>query len=131
MKRLFTLLTVVLMTIGMMAQDKMSFIIEGKAKGYDQIRVVNQTSLDHIRCRLVVLDAEDNIEYVYGVYDMEGYDESDSNSNLIMRGRKIGIQMPEKSDAELTFIIEYQVHRVFNAVVVILKDKKSEFSDEF
>ena len=131
MRRLIFIFLAAMMTAAVMAAEKFSFVVEGSENTYNQVRVVNRTSLRDIHCRVVILDDNDNIVSVYGVYKMSGYDDADMNTDRIRRGTKIGIQFSKDFDHELSYSVEYRDYPLFDAVVVILTDKKSEFSDEF
>lgn len=119
------------MAVGMMAQEKFSFVIQGSEDTYNQVRVINRTSLMDLRCRVVVLDDNDNILSVYGVYNLRGYDDADFNTERIRRGMKLGLQFPEGFDHEVLYSVEYRDYPFFDVVVIILYDKNSEFSPEF
>jgi hypothetical protein len=80
---------------------------------------------------VVVLDNDNQIRSVYGVYAMSGYDDADYNTERISRGTKIGLQFPEDFNHELLYSVEYRDYPLFDAVVVFLYDKNSEFSSEF
>ena len=131
MKQLFILLATAMMTVSVMAQEKFSFVIQGSEDTYNQVRVINRTSLQDIRCRVVVLDENNNILSVYGTYSMSGYDDADSNTERISRGTKIGLQFPEDFSHELLYSVEYRDYPLFDVVVVVLYDKNGEFSSEF
>ena len=131
MKQLFILLATAMMTVSVMAQEKFSFVIQGSEDTYNQVRVINRTSLQDIRCRVVVLDENNNILSVYGTYSMSGYDDADSNTERISRGTKIGLQFPEDFNHELLYSVEYRDYPLFDVVVVVLYDKNGEFSSEF
>ncbi len=131
MKRFFFLLAAIVMAANMMAQEKFSFVIQGSEDTYNQVRLVNRTSLTDIHCRVVVLDDDNHILSVYGIYDMKGYDDADFVTDRIRRGTKIGLQFPEDFNHELFYAVEYRDYPFFDAVVVILYDKNSEFSSEF
>ena len=131
MKQLFILLATAMMTVSVMAQEKFSFVIQGSEDTYNQVRVINRTSLQDIRCRVVVLDENNNILSVYGTYNMSGYDDADSNTERISRGTKIGLQFPEDFSHELLYSVEYRDYPLFDVVVVVLYDKNGEFNSEF
>ena len=131
MKQLFILLATAMMTVSVMAQEKFSVVIQGSEDTYNQVRVINRTSLQDIRCRVVVLDENNNILSVYGTYSMSGYDDADSNTERISRGTKIGLQFPEDFNHELLYSVEYRDYPLFDVVVVVLYDKNGEFSSEF
>ena len=119
------------MAANIMAEEKFSFVIEGSENTYNQVRLINRTSLTDIRCRVVVLDDADNILSVYGVYNMSGYDDADFITDRIRRGTKIGLQFPEDFKHELLYSVEYRDYPFFDAVVVYLYDKNGEFNSEF
>lgn len=131
MKQLFILLATAMMTVSVMAQEKFSFVIQGSEDTYNQVRVINRTSLQDIRCRVVALDENNNILSVYGTYNMSGYDDADSNTERISRGTKIGLQFPEDFSHELLYSVEYRDYPLFDVVVVVLYDKNGEFNSEF
>ena len=131
MKKLFFLAVSLLLAMTALAQEKFSFVIEGTERTYNQVRVVNRTSLQDIQCRVVILDENDSIRSVYGIYHMSGYDDADFNTNRIQRGTKIGLQFPEDFDHPLLYSVEYKDYPFFDAVVVLLYDKNSDFSSEF
>ena len=131
MKRFFFVIAAILMAANIMAEEKFSFVIEGSENTYNQVRLINRTSLKDIRCRVVVLDDADNILSVYGVYNMSGYDDADFITDRIRRGTKIGLQFPEDFKHELLYSVEYRDYPFFDAVVVYLYDKNGEFNSEF
>ena len=131
MKKLFFFIVAALIAGNVLAEEKFSFVIEGSESTYNQVRVINRTSLQDIRCRVVVLDEQDNIRSVYGIYNMSGYDDADFNTDRINRGTKIGLQFPEDFNHELLYSVEYRDYPFFDVVVVVLYDKKSEFDSEF
>lgn len=131
MRKLFFLLAASLLTLNMMAQEKFSFVIQGSENIYNQVRIVNRTSLTDIRCRVVVLDDQDNILSVYGMYNLSGYDDADSNTSRISRGTKIGLQFSDDFDHPLLYTINYRDYPLFDAVEIILYDKGTDFQSEF
>ena len=112
------------------AQEKMIFVIEGPEETYNQIRVINETSLTELRCRVVVLDDNNKIMSEYGQYNVVGQGRSDSNTDRIRRGTRLGIQMPQDFTAELAFTVEYKDYPLFDAILIHLTDKASGYSNE-
>ena len=55
MKKLLVLMVAAFMAVGMMAQEKFSFVIQGSEDTYNQVRVINRTSLMDLRCRVVAI----------------------------------------------------------------------------
>lgn len=113
------------------AQEKMIFVIEGPEETYNQIRVINETSLTELRCRVVVLDDSNKIKSEYGQYNIVGQGQYDSNTDRIRRGTRLGIQMPQDFTAELAFTVEYKDYPFFDAILIHLTDKANGYSNEF
>lgn len=130
MKRLFMLLFAILMAFAAMAKSKMTFVVGGPEEKYNQIRVVNETSMTNFTCRVVIVEGEDKVGSVYGVYNLSEWKSSDSNTSSIWRGTKMGIQMPKDFEGELDFDIEYLDLPLFDIILIHLHDKKSEFKNE-
>jgi hypothetical protein len=120
-----------LLTIGMSAHEKMQFVIEGPEEMYNQIRVTNETSLSNFRCRIVILDEDNRITKDYGTYHLGGSKSTDTNTDRIQRGTRLGIQLQQDMDAELTFTVEYKDLPLFDAIIIHLYDKEKGFSNEF
>lgn len=129
MKRIYLFLLAVVM-MPMMAQAKMSFTIEGPEEVYNRIRVLNETSLETLRCRLVVLAEDGSTERVYGIYNLGGANDKDSNTDRIDRGKRIGIELPKDLPVELSFSVEYKDYPLFDVILIHLYDKSSEFNED-
>ena len=129
--RLLALIALTLMTLGMAAQDKMAFVIEGPEDMYNQIRVRNETSIQAFRCRVVVLGEDDQILSESGLYNFDSGKAEDSNTDRIRRGTKLGIQLPQDMNAELSYTVEYKDYPFFDAIIIHLFDKTNGFSSEF
>ena len=130
-KRLVVAIAAMLLTISMSAQEKMQFVIEGPEEMYNQIRVTNETSLSNFRCRIVILDEDNRITKDYGTYHLGGSKSTDTNTDRIQRGTRLGIQLQQDMDAELTFTVEYKDLPLFDAIIIHLYDKEKGFSNEF
>ena len=130
MKRLFVILSAILMAFAATARDKMTFVVGGPEQKYNQIRVVNETSMSNFTCRVVVVDGADKVASVYGVYNLSEWKSSDSHTSSIWRGTKMGIQMPTDFKGELDFDIEYLDLPLFDIILIHLHDKNSKFKNE-
>ena len=124
------LIALAVTTVMISAQEKMIFVIEGPEEMYNQIRVINETSADQLRCRVVVLDENDQIKSEYGQYNVVGQGRWDSNTDRISRGTKLGIQMPQDFTGELSFTVEYKDYPFFDAILIHLTDKANGYSNE-
>lgn len=131
MKRVTTILLALICAAGLMAQDEMSFVIEGSEETYNQIRVQNETSYENFSVRLVVLDDNDKISYVYGQYNLKGKGDIDSNTAFIKRGTKVGIQLAKDFASPISFNLEYIDLPIYDAIIVHLIDPTALFSSEF
>ena len=130
MKRLVFALLALTMTLGMWAEEKMTFVVAGPEAKYNQIRVMNETSLGGVfTCRVVTLTEDDEVETVYGLYELKGRNDIDSNSGFVTQGTKIGIQMPNDFKRELSFDIEYKDYPFFDVIIIHLRDKDSGFNN--
>lgn len=130
MRKIITLLLLAV-SLTVMAEEKISFVIEGSEQVYNQIRVINRTSAEHLRCRVVLLNNNDHIEAVYGDYDLSGYDDSDSHTMSVLRGQKIGVQFPQDFTTQVTSTVEYRDYPFFDIVVIYLYDIAEEYNAEF
>ena len=108
----------------------MTFVIEGPEDTYNQIRIVNETSIDAFTCRVVTLKGDDEVASVYGIYSLKSKLDEDSNTNRIDRGTKIGVQMMKDFEGELSFDVEYKDRPFFDYIVIHLRDKVSGFDDK-
>ena len=130
MKRFFVILSAILMAFTATAKGKMTFVVGGPEEKYNQIRVVNETSMTNFTCRVVVVDGENKVASVYGVYNLSEWKSSDSHTSGIWRGTKMGIQMPNDFKGELDFDVEYLDLPIFDIILIHLHDKKSSFKNE-
>ena len=131
MKRLFLFVAAVIITVGIQAADKMSFVVGGSEEVYNLIKVINETSVDEITCRVVIVEDDDNVADVYGIYNLKGFKDSDSHPNRIHRGTKLGIQLPKDFEEQLSFDVEYVDRPLFiDYIVIHLRDKESRFDDK-
>ena len=129
MKKIFVSILLLSATLFAVAQEKMSFVVGGPETTYNQIRVVNETSLPDLSVRVVVLDQDDKIITVYGEYVLNGIGDTDSHTSFIAMGAKIGIQLPKDFATPLAFNVEYKDYPFFDAIIVHLRDKGSEFGE--
>lgn len=53
MKKFLLSAFLIVTTITVLAQKDMSFVVNGPEKSYNQVRVVNNTSIENFNCRVV------------------------------------------------------------------------------
>ena len=128
-KFLFSLLAAMLLTVAQ-TYAKNIFVVEGSEDSYNQIRVVNETSQKDFNCRIVLLNEDETTKEVYGVYNLKEYKDSDINTKRFKQGDKFAIQMPKDFPVEVSFSLEYKDYPLFDAVVVHLTDKTTEFNED-
>lgn len=139
MRKFFVLLAAAVMAVSMMAQtesdapkrNKMSFVVKGPERVYNQIRVVNHTHQDNFSCRVVFLNDDNTIREQYGVYQLKGYEDSDSNSIDVHRGERIGIQLQKDFPIEVSFDVEYKDYPFFDAILIHINELGTGFDDQF
>ncbi len=145
MRRIMVIFAAAMMAAGMMAQEvqeekktpekkaqeKMSFVVEGPEKSYNQIRVENNSSHENVKCRVVKLDENDEIIATYGIYELKGIGDSDTNTDKFKKGTKIGIQIAKDINHQFTFEVEYRDVPFFDVVVIHLTDADAGFDSEF
>ena len=139
MKKILLLFAAALMAAGIMAQEevnvtgknKMAFTVGGPEKRYNQIRVINHTSLPELKCRVVYLNDDNTVKELFGEYNLKGYDDTDSNSNDLKRGYRIGIQMANDCPIDVTFSIEYKDYPFYDAILIYVNEASSGYDDTF
>lgn len=130
MKRYFLVLLVLCILPLQALHAKLSFVVEGPEQSYNRIFVVNETNQPQFRCRLVVLREDGSTDQLLGIYNLDGLNDSDSNAKDVKRGMRIGIELPKDFAKELAYTIEYKDYPLFDAVIVHLYEKDSEFLEE-
>ena len=137
--KFFTLFVAALLASGIMAQEsaevsgknKMVFTVGGPEERYNQIRVINHTSLPEFKCRVVYLNDDNTVKSLFGEYSLKGYDDNDSNANDLRRGYRIGIQMANDCPIDVTFSIEYKDYPFYDAILIYVTDHSSAYDDTF
>ena len=118
------------------AQKDMSFVVEGPEQSYNQIRVVNETSLENFNCRVVILNDDKTVKEVYGDYELKEKGDSDSNTkgtkdNRVQKGTQLAVKFPKNFQHELSFYVEYRDYPLFDVIVIHLTDKDGGYGDEY
>jgi hypothetical protein len=131
MKKMFLFMAAAMMSVMVMAQEKMVFTVEGPEDVYNRVRINNESSYDSLRVRVVVLDEAENMRSVYGVYEFAGKHDTDSKLARVNRGTKLGIQLPEDFSGELSYSVEYKDYPGFDVVLIHLFDKSNGFKPTF
>ncbi len=125
-KKYIILLIAVLATI-LPVGAKHIIEIEGPESSYNQIWLVNQTSKQNFECRVSVLNSDETVDKVYGIYAMKEKGDKDVNTNKIARGTKISIEFPSDLQIETKYTIEYKDFPLFDVVIIQLFDKDKEW----
>ena len=134
-----------------LAAQHITIEIEGPETEYNQVRVVNGTSQENFRCRVVRLTTEgkqgetfaigvsDEEETEvgknrfgekvrYGVYYLKEKGDSDSKTNWVYQGDRFMIDLPKDFPVEVSYTIEYKNLPLFDVVIIHLFDT-NEFDD--
>ena len=130
MKKLFFILLACLMTTGLMAKSKMTFVVAGEEESYNMIKVVNETAMDDITCRVVIVEDDDSVAAVYGIYKLKGRYDSDACAKRVWRGTRLGVQMPNDFKKEVSFSVEYKDYPVWDMIIIYLRDAEGSFADK-
>ena len=130
MKKLFFILLACLMTTGLMAKSKMTFVVAGEEESYNMIKVVNETAMDDITCRVVIVEDDDSVAAVYGIYKLKGRYDSDTCAKRVWRGTRLGVQMPNDFKKEVSFSVEYKDYPVWDMIIIHLRDAEGSFADK-
>ncbi len=124
------LMAMLLLPLTMLNAKKMSFIVNGPEEYYNRVSVVNETSQEDFKCRLVIMDDEDNTVDIYGVYELKDNGDADSNSKWLYRGSKVGIEMPKNFPVEVSFSVEYKDYPFYDMLIIRLFDQTTEFDEQ-
>ena len=112
-------------------KNKMAFVVAGPEDSYNQIRVINNTSLADFQCRVVFLNEDNTVKELYGIYNLKESNDSDSNTSRVKKGQRMGIQMPNDFPKEVTFTIEYKDYPLFDAILIHINEQSSTYDDAF
>ena len=124
MRKFLLLFIAVMMAAGVMAENKMSFVVNGPEERYNRIKVVNHTSFSDIECRVVLLNEDDSVRELYGIYKLKGFDDADSNTHFVDRNTKLGILFPDELSGEVDFLVEYKDYPLYDFIIIYITDKK-------
>lgn len=118
------------------AQKEMTFVVDGPEQSYNQVRVVNETSLENFHCRVVVLNDDKTVKEVYGDYELKEKGDSDSNTkgtknSRLQKGSQLAVKFPKNFQHELSFYVEYRDYPLFDVIVIHLTDKDGGYGDEY
>lgn len=105
-----------------LAVQRITIDVQGPESKYNQIRVVNETSQENFRCRVVRLTTEGEPSETFGVYDLKEKGDSDSKTNWVYQGEHFVLDLPKDFPVEVSYTIEYQDLPLFDAVVIHLFD---------
>ena len=105
-----------------LAAQHITIEIEGPETEYNQVRVVNGTSQENFRCRVVRLTTEGKQGETYGVYYLKEKGDSDSKTNWVYQGDRFMIDLPKDFPVEVSYTIEYKNLPLFDVVIIHLFD---------
>ncbi len=117
------LLTMLLMGgICASAQNMKPFTVEGPEDRYNMIRVVNETSLDSLNCRIVIVNDLSEVKELYGVYNLKGKFDKDSKTKWVTRGTDMALEMPKDCPIEVSIAVEYVDRPIWDFIIIHITD---------
>lgn len=125
MKRI--ILNLLLLVLPLAASARMLLTVDGPNKSYSRVLVVNETSQEKFRCRVVLLDDKDEMKSVYGYFSLDEFGDEDSKISRIENGTHLGIEIPKNFPVETSFAVEYLKRPVFGVIVIHLIDAAADF----
>ena len=131
MKKLFAVFAVLLTAAFAFAEDSKIFKVEGPERSYNQIRLVNETSLSNFKCRLIELKLKKDGTYqdkgTFGTFELKENGDTDSVTNSVKRNSYFGLEMPKDYTGTVSITLSYEDHPFFDVVVVHISDDSTEF----
>lgn len=124
MRKFFFLLAALMMAAVVMAENKMSFTVNGPENRYNRIKVVNHSSYSNFECRVFVLNEDESAGELYGIYNLKGYDDADSNTRWVEKNTKLEISIPDELPGEVDFLVEYKDYPLYDFIIIYITDKK-------
>ena len=135
MKKIFLFIFVALLAANMGAQEsvhnKMSFVVGGTEDVYNSIRVINHSSQTNFSCRVVYLNEDNTVQFVYGEYFLKGAGDADSHLSFVHRNTRLGIQMMSDFSIDVTFSVEYKDYPIYDAIFIYINDASAGYDDSF
>jgi len=124
MRKFFFLLAALMTAAVVMAENKMSFTVNGPENRYNRIKVVNHSSYSNFECRVFVLNEDESAGELYGIYNLKGYDDADSNTRWVEKNTKLEISIPDELPGEVDFLVEYKDYPLYDFIIIYITDKK-------
>jgi hypothetical protein len=112
-------------------QQDMVFVVEGPEDSYNHLRVVNETSLESLKCRVVVLNEDKSIKEIYSGFEFKERGATLKGKKGITRGTVLGVQFPKELTEKPSFSVEYKDFPMFDLVVIHLKDVNTGYEEEY
>lgn len=139
MRKLFLFFAACAMALSALGQNssnaisgnKMAFVVEGPENRYNQIKVVNNTSVPDFQCRVVFLNDDNTVKEPYGIYHLKGFGDSDFTTRFVKQGQRIGIQLPNDFPKEVVFVVEYKDYPLFDAILIHINEQSTDYDDSF
>ena len=124
MRKFFFILAALMMSAVVVAENKMSFTVNGPENRYNRIKVVNHSSYSNFECRVFVLNADESAGELYGIYHLKSYDDADSNTRWVEKNTKLEISIPDELPGEVDYLVEYKDFPLYDFIIIYITDKK-------
>lgn len=122
MKKFFLMAILLCGALVASAQNLKPFTVEGPEDKYNMVRVVNETSQDTLNCRVVYLNENGEASNIYGVYNLDGKLDHDSEVKWLYKGTKMALEMPKDFPVETTIAVEYVDRPVWDFIIIHVTD---------
>lgn len=126
MKKIFALFSMVLCAISTLSARTV-LKVDGDENRYNMIRVVNATNQTNFQCRIVMMNENDEVKSVYGIYNLKENGDHDSCKGWVNQGDQIGVELPKDFPVEVNATISYMDYPMFDIVVITLTENATEF----
>lgn len=113
------------------AQQEMIFVVEGPEDSYNHLRIVNETSMENLKCRVVILNEDKSIKEVYEEFEFKEKGSTMKGKKGIKRGTILGVQFPKESTEKPSFSVEYKDFPMFDLVIIHLRNINTGYEEEY
>lgn len=126
-KKIIVVVCTLLVSIFYVAAEESVFEVLGPEKSYNQIRVINDTSVDSFNCRISVLkkqkDGSLKKDFVYGIFNLDGKGDTDSVTERIKKGRFLGIEFQKEYEGQFSYHVDYIDAPFFDIITIRILEK--------
>lgn len=126
MRKFLSALTLLLCAFGSLSARTV-LKVEGDEDRYNMIRVVNATNQTDFQCRVVLLNENEEMKSMYGIFKLEQTGDHDSCKGWVNKGDLLGVEMPKDYPVKVNATISYMDYPLFDIVVITLTESATDF----